>query len=84
MIKEEQGCVNKCISEFKNPTRCTHCLKGAFTKDDELSGLKSHNRHRFLEFILLPDIKDGLNNDIRVTIYKIGVVVCWISRKKIR
>ena len=83
MRKEEQRRVKKCIGEFCTPTGCMHCLKGAFTKDDELSGLKSHDWHKILQFVLPIAIKDCLSDDIRATIYKIGTVVCWISKKEI-
>ena len=83
MRKEEQRRVKKCIGEFRTPTGCMHCLKGAFTKDDELSGLKSHDWHKILQFVLPIAIKDCLSDDIRATIYKIGTVVRWISRKEI-
>ena len=83
MTKEEQRRVKKCIGEFRTPTGCMHCLKGAFTKDDELSGLKSHDWHKILQFVLPIAIKDCLSDDIRETIYKIGTVVRWISRKEI-
>lgn len=43
--KIEQNQVKKCISEFRTPTGCMHCLKGAFTKDAELTGLKSHDMY---------------------------------------
>ena len=75
MTKEEQRRVKKCIGEFRTPTGCMHCLKGAFTKDDELSGLKSHDWHKILQFVLPIAIKDCLSDDIRATIYKIGAVV---------
>ena len=61
-----------------------HCLKGAFTKDDDLSGLKSHDWHKLLQFMLPVAIKDCLTKDIRATIYKISSLVCWISSKEIR
>ena len=61
-----------------------HCLKGSFTKDDDLSGLKSHDWHKILYFVLPVAIKDCLTKDIRASIYKISSLVHWISSKEIR
>ena len=76
--------VKRTISEFQTPTGCMHCLKGEFTKDDDLSGLKSHDWQKLLHFVLLVAIKDCLTEDIRETIYKISSLVRWISSKEIR
>lgn len=83
LTKAEEKQVKKCIQEFRTPTGCMHCLKGAFTKDGQLSGLKSHDWHKFLQFVLPVAIKDCLTEDIRNTIYKISTLVRWISQKEI-
>ena len=84
LSKVEEQQVKKTISEFRTPTGLMHCLKGAFTKHDDLTGLKSHDWHKFLQFVLPIAIKDCLTEDIRATIYKISSLVCWISSKEIR
>ena len=60
-----------------------HCLKGAFTSDKNLTGLKSHDWHKFLQFVLPVAIKDCLTENIQNIIYKISAVVRWISKKEI-
>ena len=60
------------------------CLKTTFTQDDDLGGLKSHDWHKMLQFVLPIAIKDCLSEDIRATIYKISSLVRWISSKEIR
>ena len=84
LSKVEALQVKRTISEFWTPTGCMHCLKGSFTKDDDLSGLKSHDWHKLLQFVLPVAIKDCLTKDIRATIYKISSLVHWISSKEIR
>ena len=82
--RAEERQVKKTIATFQTPTGCMHCLKSAFTRDDDLSGLKSHDWHKFLQFILPVAIKDCLSDNIRATIYKISSLVRWISAKEIR
>ena len=60
-----------------------HCLKGAFTHDNRLSGLKTHDWHKMLQYILPITIKGCLTPEIRQVIYKISRLVCWISQKEI-
>ena len=60
------------------------CLKTTFTRYDDLGGLKSHDWHKMLQFVLPIAIKDCLSEDIRATIYKISSLVRWISSKEIR
>ena len=43
----EQKRVKNVIGNFRTPTGHMHCLKGAFTKDKKLSGLKTHDWHNF-------------------------------------
>ena len=61
-----------------------HFLKGTFTKGDDLSRLKSHDWHKLLQFVLPVAIKDCLSEDIKATMYKISLLVRWISSKEIR
>ena len=84
LSKVEKQQVKKTISEFRTPTGLMHCLKGAFTKHDDLTGLKSHDWHNFLHFVLPIAIKDCLTEDIRATIYNISSLVRGISSKEIR
>ena len=84
LSKKEHIQVKRTISEFKTPTGCMHSLRGAFTKDDKLTGLKSHDWHKLLQFVLPVAIKDCLTEDIRACIYKISSLVRWISSKEIR
>ena len=49
LTKKEQKRVKEIISSFRTPTGHMHCLRGAFTKNDNLSGLKSHDWHKFLQ-----------------------------------
>ena len=60
-----------------------HSLKGAFTKGNDLNGLKSHDWHKFLQFILPIAITGCLTENIRTVIYKIATLVRWISQKEI-
>lgn len=49
----------------------------------ELTSLKSHDWHKFLQFVLPVAIKGCLTPQIRDVIYKIGMLVRWISQKEI-
>ena len=82
--KTEEQQVKKVISEFRTPTGCMRCLKTALTRNDDLGGLKSHDWHKFLQFVLPVSVKDCLSEDVRTTIYKISSLVRWISSKEIR
>lgn len=84
LSKVESLQVKRVISEFQTPTGCMHCLKGAFTKDDDLGGLKSHDWHKLLQFVLPVALKDCLTEDIIATIYRISSLVHWIFSKEIR
>ena len=76
MLRKTEGQqVKKVISEFRTPTGCMRCLKTAFTWNDDLEGLKSHDWHKFLQFVLLVAVKDCLSEDVRTTIYKISTLV---------
>ena len=66
---------------FDTPIGYMHCLKGAFTSDDNLTGLKSHDWHKFLQFVLPIAIKDCLTENIGNVIYKISGIARWISKK---
>ena len=68
LTKEEYGRVKKAIQDFRTPTGYMHCLKGAFTANESLSGLKSHDWNTFIQFVLLVAIKDCFTNNIRETI----------------
>ena len=81
-MKEQQ--VKNVISKFRTPTGCMRCLKTTFTQDDDLSGLKSHDWHKILQFVLPIAIKDCPSDDIRETIYRISSLAWWISSKEIR
>ena len=83
MSKEEDSQVKNVIKAFRTPTGYMHCLKGAFTHDNRLSGLKTHDWHKMLQFILLVAIKGCLTPEIRLAIYKISMLVRWISQKEI-
>ena len=61
-----------------------HCLKGAFTKDKKHSGLKTHDWHKFLQYILSVAINGCSNSEICIIIYKISRLVRWISQKEIK
>ena len=52
LSKVEALQVKRTISEIQTPTGYMHCLKGSFTKDDDVSGLKSHDWHKILQFVL--------------------------------
>lgn len=60
-----------------------HCLKGAFTRDNKLSGLKTHDWHKFLQFILPTAIDGCTNSNIQMVIYKISHLTRWASKKEI-
>ena len=68
---------------FDTLTGYMHCQKGEFTLDKSLNGLKSHDWHKFLQFVLPVAIKDCLNENIQNVIYKISAIVRWISKKEI-
>ena len=80
---EEQKRVKQVIGNFHTPIGHMHCLKGAFTKDKKLSGLKTHGWHKFLQCILLVAINGCTTIKIRMAIYKISCLVRWISQKDI-
>ena len=82
--KVEMAQVKKTIPEVRTPTGHMHCLKGVFSKDDKLSGLKSHDWHKLLQFVLPIALKNCLTKNIRATIFKISSLVRWISSKEIR
>ena len=62
--KMEEQQVKKVISEFRTPTGCMRCLKTTFTRNDDLRGLKSHDWHKFLQFVLPVTVKDRLSEDV--------------------
>lgn len=82
--KAEMNQVRKTISEFRTPTGNMHCLKGVFNSDDKLSGLKTHDWHKLLQFVLPIALKNCLTEDIRTAIFKISSLVRWISSKEIK
>lgn len=47
--KTEEAVVKREIASFRTPTGHMHCMKGVFTKDNKLTGLKSHDWHKFLQ-----------------------------------
>ena len=81
--KQEDEQVKSVIKSFRTPTGHMHCLKGAFTHDNRLSGLKTHDWHKMLQYILPIAIKGCLTPEIRQVIYKISRLVRWISQKEI-
>ena len=76
--------VKHVIGNFPTLAGHIHFLKGAFTKDKKLSGLKTHDWHKFLQYILLVAINGCSNSEIRTIIYKISRLVRWISQKEIK
>ena len=84
LSQAEQKRVKNVIGNFRTPTGHMHCLKGAFTKDKKLSGLKTHDWHKFLQYILPVAINGCSNLEIRTIIYKISRLVRWISQKEIK
>ena len=52
-----------------------NCLKGAFTKDDDLSGLKYHDWLNLLPIVLCVALEECLNEDVRATIYKTSSLI---------
>lgn len=84
LTQQEEKRVKRIIGDFRTPTGHMHCLKGAFTKDNKLSGLKSHDWHKFLQYILPIAIDGCTTSDIRMVIYKISHLVRWISQKEIK
>ena len=83
LTKEEQARVKRVIAGFRIPTGHMHCLKGAFTIENILSRLKTHDWHKFLQYILLVAIKGCTTLEIYMTIYKLSCLVRWISQKEI-
>ena len=43
LTREEQTRVKSTIADFQTPTGHMHCLKGAFTSDNKLTGLRTHD-----------------------------------------
>ena len=84
LSQAEQKRVKHVIGNFHTPTRHMHCLKGVFTKDKKLSGLKTHDWHKFLQYILPVAINGCSNSEICTIIYKISRLVRWISQKEIK
>ena len=85
LSKEDKCIVRKVIREFKMPTGSMHSLKGAFTSRDELVGLKSHDWHKMLAFILPIAIRqcDSISEDVKKCVYGLGELTRWISSKEI-
>ena len=75
--------MKKTIADFRTPTGHMHCLKGAFTSDNKLTGLKTHDWHKFLQYILPVAIKGCTTEEVCRTIYKLYRLVRWISQKEI-
>lgn len=46
---EEQARVKQTIESFRTPTGAMRSLKGCFTLDDDLTGLKTHDWHKILQ-----------------------------------
>ena len=83
LTKQEETRVKRIIGGFCTPTGHMHCSKGAFTKEKELSGLKTHDWHKFLQFILPTAIDGCLTPKICMVIYNISRLVRWVSQKEI-
>ena len=52
LSQAEQKMVKYVIGSFPTPIGHMHYLKGVFTKDKKLSGLKTHDWPKFLQYIL--------------------------------
>ena len=52
LSQPEQKRVKHVIGNFCTPTSHMHYLKGAFTKDKKLCGLKTHDWNKILQYIL--------------------------------
>ncbi|MCO5547710.1 hypothetical protein L7F22_001161 [Adiantum nelumboides] len=83
LSKQEFTMVKEAIKKFRTPTGTMRSLKGCFTSDGDLSRLKSHDWHKFLQFILPIAISGCLTDLVRKCIYKLGELVRWISCKEI-
>ncbi|MCO5568202.1 hypothetical protein L7F22_021898 [Adiantum nelumboides] len=83
LSKQEFTMVKEAIEKFRTPTGTMRSLKGCFTSDGDLSRLKSHDWHKFLQFILPIAISGCLMDPVRKCIYKLGELVRWISCKEI-
>ena len=84
LSQQEQKRVNHVIGNLFTPINHMHCLKGAFTKDKKLSGLKTHDWHKFLQYILFVAINGCSIAEIHMIIYKMSDLVRWISQKDIQ
>ena len=79
LSKKDIRTINKEIASFRTPTGYMHCLKGAFTTDGRLSGLKLHDWHKMLQFVLPLVLGGFLHDDVRKAIYKISALVRYVS-----
>ena len=84
LTQQEEKRVKHIIANFRTPLGHMHCLKGVFTKDNKLTGLKTHDWHKFLQYILPTAIEGCSAHNIRMVIYKISRLVRWISQKEIK
>ena len=84
LSQPKQKKVKHVIDNFRTPIGHTHYLTGAFTKDKKLSGLKTHDWHKFLQYILLIAINGCSTSENCMIIYKISHLVIWISQKEIK
>ncbi|KAH9302853.1 hypothetical protein KI387_014436, partial [Taxus chinensis] len=86
LTNEEKRQVKSTIKEIKFPTGFAATLKNAFTrgKDEELTGLKTHDWHNLLKVILPVIIPNSFDKDIRDAIFDLSGYMRWLTSKEIR
>ena len=75
--------VLKRIASIKTPTSFVSNLANIVTSDYKLSGMKSHDYHVLLQFILPIAIRNTLSREIREGIYMLATFLRWICGKSI-
>ena len=75
LTKQEEGAIKQVIASIRTPTGYMHSLKGAFTHDGKIIGLKSHDWHKLLQYILPISLKGCLTEPIRHCLYRLSAFV---------
>ena len=81
--REDMEKVLKRITSIKTPTGFVSNLANRVTSDYKLSGMKSHDYHVLLQFILPIAIRGTLSREIREGIYRLATFLRWICGKSI-
>ena len=81
--REDMEIFLKRIASIKTSTCFVSNLANIVPSDYKLSGMKSHDYHVLLQFILPIAIRDTLSREIRECIYRLDTFLRWICGKSI-